>query len=156
MLLLAVGVVVLSFALEVRPDQRVALHRLSEYPMPETCRSRALFGVKCPGCGLTRSFIYLAQGDWNASLAVHRLGWLLALAVLLQFPYRLWALRAGDPSAARLNACRWFGYFLIAALVGNWLWDLLSPAASGARNGSSSRTTGTLIQGRPHTEPLMC
>jgi hypothetical protein len=126
MLVITIAVVVLSFALEVRPDQRVALREFSDYPVPETCRSRALFGVKCPGCGLTRSFIYLARGDWQSSFAVHRLGWLMALAVLLQFPYRLWALRSGEPTAGRLNACRWFGYFLIAALVGNWLVDLLS------------------------------
>jgi hypothetical protein len=89
------GLVVL-LALEVRPDQRVAFRGLPQYPLPETCFSRAWFRVKCPGCGLTRSLIYLAQADWDASLRVHRLGWLLAVAVLLQFPYRTLALTSGE------------------------------------------------------------
>src|SRR5205807_2633311 len=78
MLLLATLVVCLTFVLRVRPDGRVALPGLAEYPLPETCLSQLWFGRKCPGCGLTRSFIFLAHADWPASWRLHRLGWLLA------------------------------------------------------------------------------
>jgi hypothetical protein len=54
---------------------------------------------------LTRSFIYLARGDWQNAWREHHLGWLLAAIVALQFPYRAWALagegrRALSPSFA--------------------------------------------------------
>ena len=125
MLGVAVGVVVLAVLLQVQPDQRVAFRFLPAYPLPQTCLARSLFGVNCPGCGLTRSFIHLAHGDWRRSLATHHLGWLLASAILFQFPYRVHALRHGDCSEATLVAYRCFGYFLLVMLLGNWLCQMV-------------------------------
>ena len=72
-----------------RPARR--FQGLPGIPMPRKCWSRSLFGVKCPGCGLTRSVVYLAHGDWRASLAMHRLGIVMAAAILAQFPIVPWA-----------------------------------------------------------------
>jgi hypothetical protein len=73
---------------------------------------------------LTRSVIHLAEGDWQASWRAHRLGGLLAIAILFQVPYRLYALhRPGRPLFSNLWLTA-FAYALIAALVANWLWDL--------------------------------
>jgi hypothetical protein len=47
-----------------------------------TCPSRAWFGVACPCCGLSRSFVALAHGDVRAAFAAHPAGPLLALAML--------------------------------------------------------------------------
>lgn len=101
---LAVGVVTLAFLLTVRSDQRVALRPLPRIILPESCQSRIWFGMDCPGCGLTRSFVYLAAGNLSASYASHRVGWLLAIAVLGQIPYRWYALRRLRLLAAPLNA----------------------------------------------------
>ena len=120
---IATAVVVLSFALQVREDQRVEFRFWPQLPMPETCSSRTWFGIDCPGCGLTRSFIYLARGDWNAAFVVNRTGWLLALTVLGQFPYRWQTLKQIRARRAVTDAPVWtsyFSYFLIVALVGNW------------------------------------
>jgi Protein of unknown function (DUF2752) len=119
MLAVAVAVVAGAYLLAVRSDQRVVL--LSRYPLPELCLSRSWFGVECPGCGLTRSIVLLAHGDWRGSLAMHRLGWLMALSILLQFPYRLLALSGWTPSPLVCKLFRWFGYLLILLLLGNWL-----------------------------------
>src|SRR4051812_48909265 len=106
MLSVATVIVVFSFALEVRSDQRVELRFLPGYPLPQSCLSRQWFNCNCPGCGLTRSFIYLAQGDWDRSLALHKVGWLMALAVLVQFPYRLFALRSNAHNTSPVWARR--------------------------------------------------
>jgi len=121
MLVVAGAVVILAFLLEVHSDQRVAFSLLPECPLPETCPSRSLFHTECPGCGLTRSFVHLAHGDWAASLKVNRVGWLLALAVVLQFPYRLVALRTQDGSPLGSSVPKLFGWLLIFALVANSL-----------------------------------
>lgn len=93
-LAIAAGIVLAACILQVRADQRVAVSLLSRWPLPEVCQSKVLFGVDCPGCGLTRSFVHLAHGNVPASLAVHPLGWLVALFVVAQVPYRVWALKS--------------------------------------------------------------
>jgi hypothetical protein len=123
-LAIACAVSVLAFALQELPDGRVAIRGFPSIPLPQTCGSRTWLGITCPGCGLTRSIIHLAEGDWKASWSSHRLGSLMAVVIALQIPYRLVALRC---TSRELIAPRWqsiFGYALIALLVGNWLVDL--------------------------------
>lgn len=124
-ILLIVGVVaVLAFALKELPDGRVAFRGVEWLPLPQTCYSRNWIGIKCPGCGLTRSIIHLAEGDVRASWRSHRIGWIMAIVIALQLPYRLLALRRLDRP---LIAPRWqavLGYALIALLFGNWLVEL--------------------------------
>ena len=92
MLVFSLSLIVLALVLQVRPDQRLALRWLPGAPLPESCLWRAVGGNPCPLCGLGRSVVHLAHGDWRASLAAHRLGWLLALAALFQVPYHTVAL----------------------------------------------------------------
>ena len=48
---------------------------------PATCTSRVLFGLPCPGCGMTRSVTAMARGRLAESLEVHLFG-PLVLAVM--------------------------------------------------------------------------
>lgn len=122
LLWIAVVVLVLSFTLRIRADQRVELLGLSGLPAPEMCGSRLWLGIECPGCGLTRGFIRLANGDWSGAIAVNRVAPLLAFAVLAQIPYRL-AMLFGWPPARHFAESAWpkaIGWVLIVALIGNW------------------------------------
>jgi hypothetical protein len=121
-------VVVLAFLLRVRPDDRVVLSALPEHPLPPTCLSYAWFGVKCPGCGLTRSVVHLAHGNLVDSWKAHRLGWLLAATILLQFPYRCLCLAWGGRPFFGPLLPRLYGHLLIALLLGNWLWHMIGHA----------------------------
>jgi len=49
---------------------------------PVVCPFRRLTGLPCPGCGLTRSWVYLVHGWWRESFTAHPFGALLAGAVL--------------------------------------------------------------------------
>ncbi|KAA1426770.1 DUF2752 domain-containing protein [Nocardioides antri] len=49
---------------------------------PVLCPFRAVTGLPCPGCGLTRSWVYAAHGWWRESLAANAFGMLLLAAVL--------------------------------------------------------------------------
>ena len=126
MLCVASAVVVLSFLLQVQPDERVAFVGLDNYPLPHTCVSRSLFGWSCPGCGLTRSFIHFAHGEWRASFQSHRVGWVLLLAILCQFPYRILSLRHPGTEYLGGRFLKLTGYTLIALLIGNWLFNLVA------------------------------
>ncbi|TKV59293.1 DUF2752 domain-containing protein [Nakamurella flava] len=41
---------------------------------PVVCPFRLLTGLPCPGCGLTRSWVFAVHGDLDASLAAHPFG----------------------------------------------------------------------------------
>jgi hypothetical protein len=127
MLVICALVLAASFVLIVLPDGRVAVPGVS-HPLPETCGSRLLFGVSCPGCGLTRSFIHLAHGDLEASLRLHRLGWLMALFVAAQFPYRTLLLMRPEWRPRITPIGRTIGWILIAMLLVNWLTGGVAPS----------------------------
>ncbi len=126
MLAIACTIVILAFVLVEVANGRVAVRGFTRYPLPETCISRSLFGLNCPGCGLTRSIIHLAEGDWRASWRSHRLGGLFAAVIVFQVPYRLLALRRPDRPVIPTRWLTLFGYLLIAMLIGNWLIDLVA------------------------------
>jgi hypothetical protein len=125
-LVISAAVIVLAFLLEVHSDQRVAFGFLPAWPLPETCPSRQLLHVNCPGCGLTRSFVYLAHGDWRASWNIHHVGMLLFLVVVLQIPYRIAALASpsGLPLGIAFPKC--VGWLLVVLLFANWLAGLIA------------------------------
>jgi hypothetical protein len=125
-LFISAGVIVLAFLLEVHADERVAFGFLPGWPLPETCPSRQWLHVNCPGCGLTRSFVHLAHGDWRASWNINRVGILLALVVVLQIPYRLWALKTADGVPLGTSFPKFIGYLLVTLLFVNWLANVIA------------------------------
>lgn len=46
------------------------------------CPFRRITGLPCPGCGLTRSWVYAAHGWWGDSFAAHPFGLVLMAAVI--------------------------------------------------------------------------
>lgn len=115
-------IVVLACLLQIRPDQRIQLRWAPGLPLPEVCASKVYFGVDCPGCGLTRSFISLARGDIWRAWSLNRFSWLLAVALLAQFPYRVWSLWMLEQSSVPTATWRdWIGFSLVALLLANWM-----------------------------------
>lgn len=53
------------------------------------CPFRTVTGRLCPGCGMSRAFLRMFQGEWEAALRLHPfapfffIGWLVLLAVAL-------------------------------------------------------------------------
>ena len=82
MLFMSTFVLVTSFLLTIRPDGRVILRGLPAFPVPDICFTRAILHIDCPACGLTRSFISLAQGNIIQSLHYNRCGIVLRLSQL--------------------------------------------------------------------------
>jgi hypothetical protein len=125
-LAVALIVLALAFALVEVPGGRIAVRGLTQYPLPPSCVSRSLLGVRCPGCGLTRSFIHLAEGDWRGSWRCHRLGGLLATVLIFQIPYRLLAQRRPESPSISPRWQTGLGIVLIALLIINWLADVVT------------------------------
>ncbi len=92
--------------------------------LPPSCGSQEFFGTDCPGCGLTRSFVHLAQGDLRASFQSHRLGWMIMSFAFLQIPYRMYLISKPRRQPLGEAVSRWIGRIVIGLLLANWLLSL--------------------------------
>ena len=68
--------------------------------VPAFCPFYQLTGLPCPGCGLTRAFVYIGHGQWADSLRWHPLGLLLYAACILWWARTLWCLIRKRPMQA--------------------------------------------------------
>jgi Protein of unknown function (DUF2752) len=125
MLIICALAVAAAPLLKVVPEERVAVRGVNVV-LPPSCPSRTIFNISCPGCGLTRSFVYFVRGEWEDSVRSNRVGWILMLAVALQIPYRLYALYGSGRYLLGARASWWFGLGLIAMLIGNWVVGIIA------------------------------
>ena len=106
------GAVALAFLVDVDDHLNVG-----EFRLPGLCTFRNVTGLPCAGCGLTRSWVVLAQGDPAASVTYHRLGWVLMLYVVLQaLRHGAWLVVARWRSAVE-GPGRWLDRGLVAIAV---------------------------------------
>jgi hypothetical protein len=85
-LVLVGSLVVMVIALTASSSDEVV--QLFGYDVPIMCTWRRLFGVSCPGCGMTRSFVFMAHGAIIEAFRMNMLGPPLFTVVLVQIPYR--------------------------------------------------------------------
>ena len=85
-LLVALTVISLSFVMKIKDDQKVYFP-FSTQPIPEVCGSRSLFGVDCPGCGMSRAFISISNLQIDRALAFNSASLIVYLFVAIQIPW---------------------------------------------------------------------
>ncbi|MCB9763241.1 MAG: DUF2752 domain-containing protein [Alphaproteobacteria bacterium] len=68
-------------------------------PIPPLCVIRRLTGYRCPGCGLTRAFVFMGHGDPLSALRMNLMGPLMWVLVAAQVPYRAKQLMRGNAAA---------------------------------------------------------
>jgi len=91
------------------------------------CRFRALFGVPCPGCGVTTAVSHLSHGHPLLALEAQPLGFVIGvLALLLPLVATLRVVRGADLGADVARAARPRLAVVAAALVlAAWAYQLL-------------------------------
>lgn len=100
-LLICLGIVVVA-AVITPSDEMLSLFGKD---IPIMCSFRRFFGFGCPGCGLTRSFTYMAHFDIIGAFKMNWLGPPLFALVVGQVPYRAYTLWRG-PTRGRRRARR--------------------------------------------------
>lgn len=90
---------------------------------PMRCLLHDTVGIKCALCGLTRSFIAAAHGDFRRSLRFHRVGPAIFAFIVLQIPYRIYALAICPNRVHRIavKAHVIAAVVLVAATLVSWL-----------------------------------
>lgn len=94
-------------------------------PLPEVCSLRRATGAKCPGCGLTRSWIRLAHGQLAAAWRYHPAGPLLFGVALVLVPCelaQLARLRRGQPPWPVNRYLLWPLSSAVVVWYFCWLW----------------------------------
>jgi hypothetical protein len=114
-------VVVAGLLVDVDSDGSIELSVAPSLKTPTLCPSRLLFGVGCPGCGMTRSLTHLLHGRLRESFATHRLGWLVFAGLLFQVPYRAWRLSGRSSPFERPHVAEFLLWGFFALLIVNWL-----------------------------------
>jgi hypothetical protein len=117
------GVVALAAVLSVRNETQVIVPVLGQ-PLPELCLARRLTGLGCPGCGMTRCFIALMDGDLAAAWNFNSSGFLLFGLMAAQIPFRsiqLWRIHRGLPELQTSPAAQILLGCLAVWMIAQWL-----------------------------------
>jgi len=85
---LGLSTLIIGLAVVMTPSTGF-LH-LGPLEIPELCTWRRWFGISCPGCGMTRSFVFMGHGQPLAAWDMNKIGPFLFLAIASQIPYRAW------------------------------------------------------------------
>lgn len=88
------------------------------------CPIKLLFGLSCPGCGLSRAVLLCAQGDFLGAIRVHPLGPLFLLQMLLICLALLLAGRRASRREQLSRVVRRVLQFDGVALIGLWVFRL--------------------------------
>jgi len=91
--LLAFAVVFVAAVLSPSPE---ALSFFGQ-DIPILCSFRRITGYGCPGCGLTRSFVFMAHFRPLEAFQMNYMGPVLFLGFAFQIPYRLFTVWRGNP-----------------------------------------------------------
>ncbi len=94
---LGLGVFSMSLVMKTEGQSQVYLPGM-QAPMPELCSSRMLFGVDCPGCGMTRAFISISHGQLRRAWHFNPASFFVYLLIVGQVPwqaFQLWRIRRG-------------------------------------------------------------
>lgn len=89
-----------------------------EIPVPESCMTRLQFGVDCPGCGLTRSFIHILNGDISTAWRLNWVSLPIFVVVACQIPISLVHLYSDrEPLKRVLGRINLFAFVTVAGLL---------------------------------------
>ena len=91
------------------------------------CSMRVMFGIRCPGCGMTTSWSHFTRGQWMQSLQSNVGGFLFAIVALIVIWLSARTLNSGQLPSYRTQ--QWFTYLLlgvIAITLLEWIGRLVS------------------------------
>ncbi len=115
-----------SAALRVRGQRQVVVPVVNQ-PLPGVCTFKRLTGYDCPGCGLTRSVISVAHGQWWNALVFNPAGFVFFALIAFQIPYRTYQLlriHRGKPTYHFAKLDQWVVLGLVVVLLAQWLAKL--------------------------------
>lgn len=125
---MVVALYVTARSLRVEPPRTVILPLL-DYPLPEICNFRRIFEMDCPGCGMTRSFIFMSRLRCSEAWQLNPAGALLFASLMVSIPLRsLQWFRARQGRALHSTFALEAGWLIVIAglMMLDWAFTLFS------------------------------
>lgn len=123
------SVLILFFSIVLSPpSEENECVQLFGYNMPIICLHKTLNGYNCPGCGLTRSFVCFAHGQFKESFNFHRIGIVIYLFFAFQIVYRLYIIKFHSKGINK-NIVYFNSYFSVVCIIAlflNWIYNIFS------------------------------
>ena len=98
--------------------------------LPHACLAEMLFGIVCPGCGVTRSAFAVLAGDFTRAWTFNPAGPFLCATVAFQVPLRSLVLMGGCESWVVVRISRAMNVLVASVLSVNWLVQVLKERVS--------------------------
>jgi len=89
--------------------------------IPHVCLFNKLFGIPCPGCGITRSLLAFFVGDFGRAWLQNPTGPIFAASLVAQVPLRFLALRGKLCSRRVFYSSRVMATGILIILIVNWI-----------------------------------
>jgi hypothetical protein len=89
---ISLGVIVMAAVMRSEGPSDVFLPGM-KVALPDICLTKSVLGVPCPGCGMTRSFIAIAHGQWRRAWDFNPVSFLMFVFIAGQIPWRFWQIR---------------------------------------------------------------
>ena len=90
------------------------------------CLLQDVFGIPCPGCGLTRAFLFLGHGDFRSALALNVNSLLVFSVVVLLWLHSAFNVLTHDEINLQLRKQERFILIVltVAAMASGWIYNL--------------------------------
>jgi hypothetical protein len=124
---ISLAILAMSFLMSSDGKTQVFLPGFSS-PMPSACATKVIFGVDCPGCGLTRAFISISHGEFLKAWNFNRASFIVYAFVAVQIPWhsiQLWRY-FHDKRPMETFLIYLAPLVLVAVLFVNWVLKLSS------------------------------
>ena len=133
----------LLYRLEADPERRIHLNVLLSHLLllvvaaiviclsidlsiiPHVCLFHQLFGIPCPGCGITLSLLAFFVGDFHHAWIQNPAGPILGASLVAQVPLRGLALRSANWSRRAFRLSRLMTTAVLVILIMNWIHQII-------------------------------
>ena len=122
---MAAIVLLMSVLMTSQGNREVILPGFSS-AMPDTCMSRRLLGIDCPGCGMTRAFISISHGQLSRAWQFNPASFVVYLFVAVQIPWhaiQIWRLK-NNRRPFQWGYIYMLPIMVVVVITTNWIWKL--------------------------------
>ncbi len=84
------------------------------------CLFKWIFGLPCPGCGLSRAYLSLLNGQISAAFFYHPLFWLVPIII------GVGVFNKKHPILQRIHKSKWFYPLCIVLFIGVYAYRMLT------------------------------